>query len=566
MNRTPALLCLLAALVLSPLIDGCASSGEGGVVGSGISSVVQGNVVEVREAGAGATLPVLIVSLDEVPGIETTTDDTGAFVLAGEFAGPVTVRFRDRATNESLGALALHVALGSTLVLRDVEIRRDLDVPVQLLPPLQLNLDGRVVGVDCAGAILQVADETQARNRFTLRLSASTEIAAADDMPRTCSDILPGDPIRVEEGVVDLEDSLIDAVKLRITPAEPRPGVIRIRRRGTLLRLRCTGNPGLSFQDSERSDVVQAVLSAETDILCGTDRPQPCQCTDMVAGDLIDVSGVRRLDGPDVILATRVQVQRNLEDSFIANATGDVEDIDCGTGVLRAAVREPLADAARPKTLTLLLIRETGYVCARRPCTCEEIGAGDRVRMELRVFTDPERLPEGVQIAVLASPRVAQLRGELARIDCTAGELGLRTRGGTLVRVRLTRETVFELKDRQPTACAALARSPAAVVELDGFVRGADGERIVVATVIRIENDGPFPRSPSPRPSLGPGTGRTPPAAETRVPPNTPGPPGTGTSGLPEAPAPLRSRTPVRPNTAAPLASPPATRRATPTP
>ncbi len=167
-----------AATLAAGLLAGCSS--EGGVVGSGITSSISGNIasVEVEEAlgtGRTAALPFPIqVALEEFPRVQQTVDPAdGRFVLRGEFAGTVTLRFSG--PRGSLGRLAVEVPAGSDVELADIEIHDPaMQLPIRVREMRQRRFFGRIFTVDCAGGELIVDDDLN--HPFPVRLTPGTEI------------------------------------------------------------------------------------------------------------------------------------------------------------------------------------------------------------------------------------------------------------------------------------------------------------------------------------------------------------------------------------------------------
>lgn len=472
MKQFASVFLILSTLALCPL--GCTSASDGGVVGSGISSV-QGNIVQVevvpesavppaqRTGGdaAGAALPIVLVSIDEKPGIETSTDAEGSFMLDGSFAGTITLRFRDTAGDFTLGTLVVEIGAGATIVLPDIEIRTDLpdDARVQVRPPLQINLFGHVTVRDCADGRLVIEDESAARNHFVLRLRDGTEIVNAGDTGSvSCDSIRVGDRVTVVEGVVDREEGLIETVKLRVLPSDTvPPPTVRVRRRGIVLRTACARG-FVHFQDTVPNDLVSAHLTDDTEISCGAESPRRCTCEDIGFGDIIDVVGVRRADAARSIDALRVQVTPNPASSFVTMAQGDVVSIDCTARVLRALVNEISGDAVRPREMDVQLTDDTMYRCfGDLPCACADVRARDRVAVEALVSIDQRTASEALVITVLTA---AQLRfaGVIDTVDCGVGSLVIAPDSDptTRVRLQLTRATQFHLFDGTMTSCRNL--------------------------------------------------------------------------------------------------------------
>lgn len=493
-------LATLFALATSSI--GCtSSSSEGGIVGSGISSV-QGNIVEVEiapevaarhEGGTadGAPLPVVVVSIDESPGSETTTDAAGEFRLEGAFAGTITVRFRTVAVDETLGTLVIEIGAGATVVLSDIEIRTDLpdDARVQVRPPLQINLFGRVTARDCAGGRVEIEDESAARNHFVLQVSDASEIVnAGDSATVSCDQIRIGDRVTVVEGIVDRDAGLIETVKLRVQPADPiPPPVVRVRRRGIVLRTACARG-FVHFQDTVPNDLVSARLTAETEITCGS-ASRPCACEDVAFGDTIEVVGIRRADNARSLEALRVHVMPNPASTFVTTASGDVVSIDCGGQVLRALVSEVAGDAVRPQEMLVRLSDDTVYRCfGTLACACGDVRARDRIALEALVSVDQGTVPEALLIAVVTAARL-RLAGAIASLDCGAGQLSVvpDAEPFTPVDFQLTRATQIVLPDGSPTPCRSLGVGVR--VGVSGHVeRGAPGAvRRNVADLVRVE-------------------------------------------------------------------------------
>jgi hypothetical protein len=497
------LVAMLLALAAHPIGCTSGSSSEGGIVGSGISSI-QGNVVDVeiapetasasvnRDGGAstGAILPTVVVSVDETDS-ETTTDADGAFRLEGNFAGTTTVRFRDQASDATLGTLVVEIGAGATVVLPDIEIRTDLpeDARVQVRPPLQINLFGRVTTRDCDGGQLEIEDESAGRNHFVVRLRDDTDIVDADDSAAVaCDRIRIDDRITVVEGIVDRDAGLIEAIKVRLQPIDPvPPRTIRVRRRGTVLRAAC-GRGFVYFQDSVPNDLVSARIDRATDITCGSPE-RICTCADIAPGDMIDVSGTRRVDDARPIDAARIHVTPSVAPTFVSTAAGDVISIDCDAGTLRASITEVAGDAVRPQDTVIALTDDTAYRCfGDLSCTCADVRARDRIALDVLVSVDDATAPQALTVTVVSAARV-RLAGVIEVVECGAGRLRVAPDAEplTAVEFQLTRATQFTLPDGSATTCRSLSTGTRAGV--GGHVeRGQIGAvRRNVADLVHIE-------------------------------------------------------------------------------
>jgi hypothetical protein len=493
----------LVALTLCFIGCGTSASSEGGIVGSGISSI-QGNIVDVqivpdapgapaqRDGGAeGSVVPTIAISIDEHPGTQTTTDAAGEFKLDGEFAGSITMRFRAAGDDDTLGTLVVEIGAGATVVLSDIEIRTDLpdEARVQVRPPLQINLFGSVTARDCDANRLEIEDESPGRNRFVLRLRADSEIVNADDSGALrCDQIGLGDRVTVVEGIVDREAVLIDTIKLRVQPVDPLPPpVVRVRRRGIVLRTACARG-FVYFQDRVPNDLVSARLTAETEITCGA-QSRPCVCDEIEFGDVIDVVGTRRAQNARSIEVTQLHIARNPASTFVSTAAGDVVSIDCTTGTLRALVTEVFGDVVRPQELHVELSDATTYRCfGNLACTCADVRARDRVVLELLVAVDQSTVPEAIEVVVVGAARL-RLAGVIDAVDCAAGLLRVASDANPAapVELQLTRATEVTLADGSRTTCRSLAAGLR--VGVSGHVeRGVPGAvRRNVAELVRLE-------------------------------------------------------------------------------
>jgi len=221
----------LAAVLLAAWLAGCAS--EGGVVGSGITSSISGNIatVEVRQAlvaGAAALLPFPIrVALEEFPGLEATADPAdGRFAIRGEFAGAVTVRFSG--PRGLLGRLAVDVPAGSEIELADIEIHgQGAESPIRLREMRQRRFFGRAFIVDCTAGRLVIDDDLN--HPFPVRLSPATEIRlGSGGAAGSCGQHMRSGVTVLIEGIVHGgPERFIEATVVVIGPSRaPRQGAI----------------------------------------------------------------------------------------------------------------------------------------------------------------------------------------------------------------------------------------------------------------------------------------------------------------------------------------------------
>lgn len=280
---------ILVGAVLT-VLAGCAA--DGGSTGTGISAVVSGNVSAVEDAtGDMAGVSDLRVSIDELPGVEDTTDDAGSFELSGEFAGAFTLRFStpDRSVTQPID-----VPAGSVVVLENIAIgRRDVRVSVAR----QLGFFGTVALTDCTAGDLLVDDRGASPRQFLVRITEETIIVGGDGEPLACGEIVAGDAIAVE-GAIRLSDRTIEAATLTIEPGrpgEPSP-LIEIRFQGRLNLINCEAG---MMMIASRTGPARLRLSAQSALL--DSREQPIECAALAVGDVVQGRGTIRVRRPGVI-------------------------------------------------------------------------------------------------------------------------------------------------------------------------------------------------------------------------------------------------------------------------
>jgi hypothetical protein len=293
------------ALVLSLAVAGCASSGDGGPVGSGISpSMVSGNIVTIVSPSPSrqqrdTTLEPVLVSIDEAPTVIGNTDASGNFLLSGAFSGPVTVRF---STAEFSAAQPLDVPLGSAVILQDVAIRSG---GVRIASLRQLSFFGTVAFTNCESNVVVVNDRKPTPDQFLVWLRPDTSIINAGGEALACA-TLQGDQSLSVQGAIDLSTRSITALVIEVAP--PTPGtpqlIEQIRLLGTIRVVNCDSDMILLDGPGGTSRVR---LSPSTVIEGGADQ-QPLTCQDLSVGDTLDGQGLINIHNPGVIDAQTLTV------------------------------------------------------------------------------------------------------------------------------------------------------------------------------------------------------------------------------------------------------------------
>ncbi len=290
----------LCILCIATLI-GCASS-DGGPVGSGISSV-SGNVIAVSDSTArgtaAAAVPAVRVTIDEVVGIEDTTDAGGNFELAGHFSGMVTLRF-------TVGTVTvtqrIDVPAGSTTVLADIQIRPQ---AVMAGAARQLGFYGEVAFVDCSAGILLVNDRKRQADQFMVRLSSETVLVRGDNQPLQCADVHAGDRITID-GLTRFSDRTVDAVTVTIAP--PKGGtqqpIHQLRFFGTVAVVSCESGMLVITDDANRRTRLRLL---DGSVIVGPDQ-RALSCQGIDAGDHVDGRGNINIRMPGAIDVMRMVV------------------------------------------------------------------------------------------------------------------------------------------------------------------------------------------------------------------------------------------------------------------
>jgi hypothetical protein len=313
------------------------------------------------------------VSIDEAPGVETTTDTEGNFELDGDFSGPVTLRFRTP-TFEVVQPLA--IPTGAVVVLADVELRPD---GVELQAGRQLGFVGRVQSADCAGGTLIVADRRRAGEPFVVALLPETAFQDRSGAPIACETIEPGAEVGIDGLIAMLGDRDLTALTVTVEPepeTSPRPER-EVAFVGRVVTRRCEADRVVIDDGLHRS---RLRLSASTSIR-GPDG-EAIACADVRLGDRIVGRGLLRLRMPGLIDVELLQVVRSAEPGDRIALFGFVAGIDCEAGTLDLVHGDVV--------LTVHVVPATAI---EPPLQCEEIRVGDRVAGVGRINeADPERI------------------------------------------------------------------------------------------------------------------------------------------------------------------------------
>lgn len=426
LHRTLLLAWTVFAAV-STALTGCSS--EGGVVGSGISSV-SGNVIQVElespgDGGAAAlAAPTVSVSIDEAPGIETLTGADGAFTLEGDFSGDVTLRFRTADRSTDLATRELNVPEGASVVLEDIGVAPGVvDVAAERI----VEFRGEVESTDCPSATVVVVDDSRRGNRFAMTLIGESEIVTRDGAPLSCSELRAHARVLVEHAVPAGGSAQITALRVVVSPPPP--------------------------------------------------------------------------DGPR---------------SIPVHLRGHAIDVNCETGRIRID-----DERLRDHRARLVVSEATSFVCDGAPCTCEDVAAGDGLRVDAVIFANDPRAIQAQRIERSMRPDVVRVHvaGPVVAKDCT--------RGGFLVEdpryreiripVQVRPETRFECNGRPDLPCSCEALRVRESVAVDGVLGDRNAAPVVRAELVRVRRGGPPP-------ARTPAATRTPQVMHTRRPTRTPKP------------------------------------------
>ncbi len=194
------------SFVLMLALSACA---EGGSRGSGISTVLVGNVAGVQGAaptsGSLASIRVKI----EGTGIHRVTDASGAFTVRGDFEGMVSVLFVVPGAGNA-ARLISNVPANGQLTLTDVTV--DTESGQAQASRQGIAFQATLVSIDCSAQVASVVSRTDQQvdqDQYLLRLDTSS-VTDAQGHPVPCRALSAGDAASVQ-GRVNPDLSFGDA-------------------------------------------------------------------------------------------------------------------------------------------------------------------------------------------------------------------------------------------------------------------------------------------------------------------------------------------------------------------
>jgi uncharacterized protein DUF5666 len=366
----------------------CAS--DGGPVGTGISSTsasISGNVVDVQTTTATAarasTLPSIRVSLDGIPDATTTADSGGNFVLTGNFAGMVTMRFT---VPQFQVTQQLDVPAGSAIVLQDIELQPG---TVIAQAARQLDFVGTVDLVDCTDGTLLIREQRSEGRQFLVHLDNQTSFVDAAGDAETCENIQDNEAVAVEGSIAYATDRTITALVVTIAPPPPPPpqGQLEARFAGAIAALDCAAGFVVVDDSDNRTDVQ---VTAQTQLTGGSGA---LSCQDLHLGDAVQGQGQINLRMPGVIVATRLEVTGAPHSGQSLRFVGFVTAIDCTSGALQ--LRDDGTAIDVQLSAATVITRRNGQML-----TCADIQPGDRADGVGQLAAEGSGTLEAVQMRV----------------------------------------------------------------------------------------------------------------------------------------------------------------------
>jgi hypothetical protein len=374
-------------LLLVVCVGSLSCSSDGGPVGTGISSTsaISGNVVDVQTSTAisgsnnmPAALPQIRVSLDQFSDVTTTTDSSGNFMLSGNFAGTMTLRFT--VPQQFQVTQQLDVPSGSTIVLQDIELQPD---GVVAQAARQLGFFGTVNLVDCTGGTLRIHERRSDGMQFLVQLDDQTSYVDATGANLDCADIHMGTMVTVE-GTIDYatDPQMITALVVTISPLPPPPpqAQFEVRFTGAVAALDCSAGLVVVDDSVQRTRLKLA-------------SPATLTCKDLQIGDQVQGRGQIALGMPGVIVATQLHVTGPPTSGQLLRFVGFVMMVDCPSGALQ------LRDGGT--TIDVQITPITVIDSHNGPrLTCADIQLGDRIAGFGQLAPDASGTLEAVQITV----------------------------------------------------------------------------------------------------------------------------------------------------------------------
>jgi hypothetical protein len=287
----------MACIAFAAIFVGCV---DGGPTGTGISTSIRGNVIAV-ESSTGTSEPTTTavqVSIDEMPGIQDTTNAAGDFELEGTFSGLLTVRFTARDVSATQ---ALDVPAGSNIVLEDVVVGSH---AIRLGVARQLGFLGSIALVDCEAGDLLIDDRAPRKNQFLVRLVPDTILVDGDANSVPCSALRTGMPVAIE-GVIRLAERTIEAITVTIdppAPGEPSP-LVETNFSGTIMLVNCES--GMAQMEGP-TGAVRLRFSDSIDLV--DNDGQPIECSAITPGDSVEGTGYIRVRRPEVIEVAEMRI------------------------------------------------------------------------------------------------------------------------------------------------------------------------------------------------------------------------------------------------------------------
>jgi hypothetical protein len=193
-------------VALLPLILTLWACAEGGSRGSGITTIVTGNVATV-ETAASPGIEGIRVAI-EGTAAHDKTDSAGDFSVRGSFEGLVQLIFQVPGSGQA--QIAINVPAGGTLTLGNVAL--DTEQGTVSAETQGVYFVGVITGVDCSAATLALvsvhhaADDTDS---YVLQLDTST-VRNAQGMTLSCEQIPTGAQATVE-GMVNPDGTFGEA-------------------------------------------------------------------------------------------------------------------------------------------------------------------------------------------------------------------------------------------------------------------------------------------------------------------------------------------------------------------